>query len=131
VWALTPIDHARALRPGTQLDAVGDLGDLAVLAFAAVLIKRGNPSIGGEREDRRADRLGQLVADREPNFCLAAGVDQAVRGAGRIGAHEDLHLLDVFGGDLLERSVEHRDVVSRRRSRVAGDRRVPSRVLSA
>jgi hypothetical protein len=111
VRALPAHDHARALGPGAQLDAVGDLGDLAVVALAGVLIERRHPSICGDLEDRGADRLGQLVADREAQVRLAAVVDQAVRGAGRVGAHEDLDLLDVLGGDLLERPVEHRDVV--------------------
>ena len=56
----------------------------------AVLVERRNPGILGDLEDRGADRLGQLVADREAQVRLAAVVDQPVRGAGGVGAHEDL-----------------------------------------
>ena len=48
---------------------------------------------------------------------LAAVVDQAVRGAGGVGAHQDLDRLDVLGRDLRERQVEHRDDDRRRCSR--------------
>lgn len=113
VRALTSNDDSRALRPRAELDVVGDLCDLAVVALAAVLRQRRNPRVGGRLEDRRADRLGQLVADREADLRLAAVVDQAVRCAGRVGAHEDLDLLDVLAGDLLERAVKQRDVIGR------------------
>ncbi len=79
VRALAADDQPRARGPGAQLDAVGDLGDLAVVALAAVLRERRNPRIGGNLEDRRADGLGQLIADREADARLAAVVDQAVR----------------------------------------------------
>jgi len=33
VWALPPDDQPRPVRPGAEIDAVGDLHDLAVLPF--------------------------------------------------------------------------------------------------
>jgi hypothetical protein len=40
-----------------------------------------------------------------------AVLGQCVRGARRVRANEDLDLLDLHSGDLLERAVEHRDVI--------------------
>ena len=65
VRALAAHDQPRALRASGQIDAVGDLGDLAVARAAAVLVERRDPRLLGDLEDRGADRLGQLVADRE------------------------------------------------------------------
>ena len=100
VRALAAHDQPRSLWPGGQLDAVGDLGHLAVLALRAVLVERRNPSILGDFEDRGADRLGQLMADREAQVAFTAVVDQPVRSAGGIRAHQDLKALDVLGRDL-------------------------------
>ena len=33
VWTLTPDDQPRPVRPGAEIDAVGELDDLAVLPF--------------------------------------------------------------------------------------------------
>src|SRR5215212_9532740 len=111
VRALAPHDQPGSLGPGGQIDAGGDLGDLAVGALGAVLVERRNPSVLGNFEDRGADRLGQLVADRKAQVGLAAVVDEAVRGAGGIRAHQDLDALDVLGRDLLKRQVQHRLMV--------------------
>ena len=43
---------------------------------------------------------------------LAAEVQQVVRRAGRVGAHEDLELLDLLDGDLLQRLLDDRDLIS-------------------
>ncbi len=71
-------------------------------------VERLNPGILGEFEDRGADRLGQLIADREAHVGLAAVVEQPVRGAGGVRAHQDHEALDVLGRDLLERPIQHR-----------------------
>jgi hypothetical protein len=55
---------------------VGDFADLAVLARRAVLIKCRDPSILRDFEDRAADRLGQLIADREPHVALPTVVNE-------------------------------------------------------
>ena len=47
VRALTPHDQPGSLRPGGELDAVGDLGDLAVLALGSVLVKRRTQASSG------------------------------------------------------------------------------------
>jgi hypothetical protein len=44
---------------------------------------------------------------------LATEVQQVVRRAGRVGAHEDLDVFDVLGRDLLKRLLDDRDLVSR------------------
>ena len=59
-----------------------------------------------------ADRPGQLIADREPQVTLAAVVEQPVRRACRVRAHQDLQGLDMTGRDLLKREVQHRQVIS-------------------
>ena len=66
VRTLTPDDHPGPFRPGAEVEQVGDLHDLTVLALRAVLIERRNPSVIGDLEDRGADLLGQLVAEGEP-----------------------------------------------------------------
>jgi hypothetical protein len=91
VRTLTSDDQAGSLGPTGQIDLVGDLRDFAVLALAAVLVERRNPSVLGDLKDRGANLLGQLLADREPHVALPAVVDEAVRSAGRISAHQDLH----------------------------------------
>lgn len=65
--------------------------DLALSALG------GHPIGLGDGENRRADRLAQMQADREAHPGLAAIVEQLVRGAGRVAAHENLPV----GRDLL------------------------------
>lgn len=84
---------------------LGDLRDLPVLTLGPVLVKRPEPRILGDFPDRSADRLGQVIADREAHPGLAAVVDQTVRCAGGIGAHQDLDCLDVLLEDLRQREV--------------------------
>ena len=108
VRTLTPHDQPAALGPGGQIDHVGDLTDLAVLALTAVLVERRDPRVLGDLKDRGANRLGQLVADREAHAGLAAVVDQPMRSAGRVSAHQDLDRLDVPIGELLKREVQDR-----------------------
>ena len=70
----------------------GDLGDLAVGALAAVLVERRQPRRRRDLEDRLADRLGEVKADREADLRLAAPVEQLVGGAGGIDAQQELDL---------------------------------------
>ena len=81
VRALAPDDQSDPVAPGGQIDGVGDLRDLTVVAHGAVLVQRRNPGVLEDLEDRLPDRLGQLVADREAHVALTAVVDQPVRGA--------------------------------------------------
>ena len=94
---LTPHDQPAAFGPGGETNHVGDLTDLAVLARRAVLVKRWQPRILGDLEDRGASLLGQLVADREPHPRLAAVVNQTMRSAGGIRADQDFQALDATG----------------------------------
>ena len=64
--------------------------------------KRANPALVGDLQDRGADRLGQVVADRVADRAVAAPVQQLVAGARRIDAQQDLDVLDVLGGNLLQ-----------------------------
>jgi hypothetical protein len=65
VRALAGDDQPRSLRPGGQIDAVGDLYDVPVLALASVLVEHRNPGILEGFEDRRADRVGEVECDNE------------------------------------------------------------------
>ena len=107
MWSLAPDDQPRPLRPGGQIDAVGDLCHLAVVALGAVLVERRNPSICGDCGDRLADRFGQVIAEREAQIGIAAVISRLVRGASPVRAHQDLDPLDVLGGNLGKRPVEH------------------------
>ena len=111
VRALTPDDQPGALGPAGQIDVLGDLSDLAVLALASRPGRAREPKHARDFEDRGADRVGQVVAEREAQLPLTAVVGQVVRGAGGVCAHQDLDALDVLGRDLLKRPVEHRHVV--------------------
>ena len=111
VRTLTPHDQPAALRPGGQINHLGDLTDLAVLPLAAVLVERDNPRVLGDREDRGADLLGQLVADREAHVGLTAVVNETMRSAGGVRADQDLQSLDVLGRDLRQRPVQHSLVI--------------------
>ena len=74
-------------------------------------VARRDPGVRGDLEDRGADRLGQLVADREAQVGIAAVIDEPVRRARRIRAHQDLQRLDVLGRDLRQRQVQHRHMI--------------------
>jgi hypothetical protein len=113
VRALAPHDQPGSRRPGRELDAVGDLRDLPVLALAAILVERRNPRALVDLEDRGTDRRGQLVAEREAHVRCAAVVGELVRRARGVRAHEDLDRLDLRGRDLLQRPVKHRHVIGR------------------
>ena len=90
---------------------LGDLADLAVLAGRAILVERCYPRVLWDLEDRGADLLGEFVADREAHIALPAVVNQTMRGAGRVRAHQDLQSLDVPGRDLRQRQVQHRHMI--------------------
>lgn len=102
VRALPPDGQARALRPAREVDQVGGLGNLAVLALGAILGERGDPALIGDSGDPLAHRLGQVKADREADSALVRPVEEVVRGAGGVATQDDLGLgCDVsrhFGG---------------------------------
>ena len=111
VRPLAPHDQPNALAPGRQVDPLGDLRHLAVVALGAVRVQRRDPRVLEDLEDRLADRLGQLVADREAHVALTAVVDQPVRGTRRIGPHQDLQGLEHLGRHLRKRQIDHPLVV--------------------
>ncbi len=45
--ALATDDHPRARGPAVEVEAVGEFGDLAVVARRAVLVERGEPGVRG------------------------------------------------------------------------------------
>src|ERR1019366_9770060 len=74
--ALTPNDQPGTFGPACELEAVGDLDHLAVLTVGAVLVERRNPSLLWGLEDRLADGVGEVVAEREPHPSFSAVVGQ-------------------------------------------------------
>ena len=110
--ALATNDHPRALRPAREVQA-GERGDLPVGASGAVLIHGADPVPGGDLEDRGAHRLGEVVADGEPDVCLVGPGQELVAGAGGNDTQQDLDLLDVLVRDLLQRRLRDGDLVDR------------------
>ena len=68
------------------------------------------PTLFRDLEDRRADRLRQLVANREPDLSVAAVRRERVRLTTNIRAHEDL-AVNVLHRQLREREPEHGEVI--------------------
>ena len=81
VRAFAADDHARPGRPCGEVQQVGDLGDLAVLTLAAVRGERCDPRVLGDLEDRSADLVSQLIADRVAQPVLATELQQRARRA--------------------------------------------------
>jgi hypothetical protein len=63
-------------------------------------------------EDRLTDGLGQVVADGEVDLRVAAPVREFVRRPGGVGSQQQLDLRDVLDGDLRERQIGDRDLIS-------------------
>ena len=100
-------DQPRSRGPGGQVEAVGQLRDPGAVAVLAFCVDRLQPLGFRDLEDRGADRLGQLVADREADPGVAAVGGERVRAAADIGADEDL-AVKILGRQLLQREPEHR-----------------------
>src|SRR3954447_24840615 len=86
VRALAATDQPRALRPARQLQAVGQLGYPGSLAGLAVRVDRLKPRALGQLEDRLADAVVELVADREADPGIAAIGGKRVRRTAAVGA---------------------------------------------
>jgi len=93
-------------------EPVGELSDLAVLARLAVSVQCRRPRRFGQTENRAADRLGEVKADRKPDLAVAAEVQQLVRQPGAVGPHHDRFGLDELARELLQGVGEHGDVVA-------------------
>jgi hypothetical protein len=78
-------NQSRHIGPGGEVEAVGDLDDLPVLAFRAVPVQRRDPVLIRGLKDRGADGLGQLVAEGKPQIPTMAVIGGLVRRAGRVG----------------------------------------------
>jgi hypothetical protein len=111
VRAFAAHDHARPVRPAAQIELVGDLDDVPVRPRRSVLVDRANPVLIGDLQDRGADGLGQVIADRVADPSVAAPVQQLVAGSRGVDAQQDLDVLDVLGRDLLQRGLGDRDLV--------------------
>ena len=74
-------------------------------------VSAGTHARGSSAEDRAADRLGELKADREAQPPVTAEGEQLVRRARRVGPDEDLLARRHAPGQLRERGVERRDLV--------------------
>ena len=109
--ALAADDHPRPGRPAAEVELVGDLDDLSVIALGSVGRQRRHPRVGAGGEDLLAQGLGQLQADRELDARGAAVIEELVRGAGTIATDHDLRVGADLAREGLQRVVEHGDVV--------------------
>jgi hypothetical protein len=109
VGALAADEHPRSGRPGRQVELVGDLADLSVGTLA---VDRRDPALIGDLKDRRADGLGQVIADREPDPCLPRPVQQLMAGARAVDPEQQLDRFDVLGGYLRDRLLGDHDLIS-------------------
>jgi len=89
---------------------LGQLRDPRAIAIVAVGVDRLRPRRFGEFEDRLADRVAQLVADRETNRGVTAILRERVRLTADVGADQDL-AVKVLGRELREREPEHDEVI--------------------
>jgi len=78
VRALAADEDAAAVRPSREVQAVGEFGDLAVVAGPAVGVDRGLPCRLGEREDRVTNGFGDVEPDGEPQAPVATELGQLV-----------------------------------------------------
>ena len=83
-------DQPGALRPGREIDAVRELGHPCAVTVLSVGVDRLLPLVFRDFEDRGADGVGQLVADREPDTGLAAAGGERVGAPADIGADQHL-----------------------------------------
>jgi len=76
------------------------LRDPGAVPVLAICVDRLHPGGTWELEDRLANRLGQLIADREADARLPAITRKRMRRAADVRADQDLPLT-VLGGKLL------------------------------
>jgi len=112
VRAFAAHEHPRTGWPAGQVEVLGDLSDLAVGPRAAVLIQRANPAVIGDLKDRLADRLAQVIADREADPRLPTPVQQLMAGAGAVDPEQQVDVGDVLDRNLLKRLLGDGDLVS-------------------
>lgn len=95
-------------------------------ARAAVGRERRDPPRFSQSQDRGANLVGQLIADRVAQPVLATEVHDLVRRPGAVCSYHDLDRLDQLGRDFCERVLDHGDVigggVGARVCRAAGSR---------
>jgi len=82
-------DQPRSFRPGGQVDAAGDLGDLRAVAGLPVDVVGGSPGPGRDPEDRVLDGLVDGEPEGERAAPLPDGGGERVGGARGVGADQD------------------------------------------
>jgi hypothetical protein len=95
-------DRARAWWPVAKVDPAGQLDHLRTTADLAIGVDRWDPGRFGLGEDRLADMLIDLHAQREPDTLVAWVPGQPGAGPGAIRAHQH-RLLVADGGQLRQR----------------------------
>lgn len=71
-------DDPGPLGPGTQVDEVGDIGDLSPEAGLAITINGGNPSLVGGEGDRVSDPAVDVEPEAVADVAVPALLDQPV-----------------------------------------------------
>jgi hypothetical protein len=84
---------------------------MPVGAWSTILLERRNPGTVRDLRDRGAHCLVQFIADGELDAALASPVRQLVAGASRANAQQQLDVLAVLGGNLLDRLLGHLDLI--------------------
>ena len=95
---LRPDDQPRALGPGGPIQTVGQLRDPGAIPILSVAVDRLLSSGFWELEDRLADGVVELVADREPNPGFPAVGGGRVRAPADVRPDHDLAIKIPRGG---------------------------------
>lgn len=97
VRALAPADQPGPIRPVGEVDLASQFGHPRAVARLAALADRRPPGGFLERKQGFAHRFGELVAKREPDPRLPAGVGEIMARASRIRARQDVPIKRVCG----------------------------------
>jgi hypothetical protein len=103
VRPLAAHDQPRALGPARKVDLAGELSDLGALTLGPLRVDRLLPCRLGQVENRPADPLVDLAADREANGGVATVGGEGVGSPADVCADEDL-ALEICRGQLLDAS---------------------------
>ena len=82
-------DHPHALGPALDLVELGELDDLGALSDPPVELSRAHPVLLLGQQQGVTNRTADGKADRVVEVGIAEGLDEAMRGPGRVGPDQD------------------------------------------
>src|SRR5665213_1183596 len=109
-WTLAAADQPGAIRPGIQVHQASELRHPRPVAWLAILVDRGSPSVLAESEDLLTHGVVDRVAQRETDAALPAAGREGVTGPGGIRAGENLTVQGTLR-ELLQRELQHIQVI--------------------